>query len=130
MKPEGTQGRFPLAYGAHFIPVAAAMAEDYSEIDGLLACGAVGEAEKGLFKAGTDPETCDGHGRKPLDHAISAVNAAFIEAALDAGADPAGSGDAVEDARGTARYFCPVFGETRAYRRLMLAASRLRLHED
>ena len=148
---EGMHGRFRLGYGAQFIHVVAAMAEDRAEIDDLVAGGAdpdardaggcaplhyaawnnsAVEAAKALFEAGADPEACDGNGRKPLDYAISAVNAAFIEAALDAGADPAGSGEAVEDARGTARYSCPGFAETRAYRRLMLAGSRLRLHED
>ena len=148
---EGMHGRFRLGYGAQLLHVAAAMAEDKVEIDDLVACGAdpnardaggctplhyaawnnpAAEAAKALFEAEADPEACDGHGRKPLDYAISAVNAAFIEAALDAGADPAGSGEAVDDARDTARYSCAAFGETRAYRRLMRAGSRLRLHED
>lgn len=48
----------------------------------------VGVVARALFEAGADPEACDGHGRKPLDCAISAANTAFIEAALDAGADP------------------------------------------
>ncbi len=148
---DGMHGRFRLGYGAQDIHVAAAMAEDRAEIDDLLACGAdpnakdaggctplhyaawnnpVGEMAAVLFEAGADPEACDGNGRKPLDYAISAANDAFIEAALDAGADPAGSGEAVEDARDTARYGCPAFGETRAYRRLMRAGARLRLLED
>ena len=143
----GMHGRFRLGYGAQFTHAAAAMAEDRAEIDHLLARGAnpnardaggctplhyaawnnpAAEAVKALLDAGADPEACDGYGQKPLDYAISAVNAAFIEAALDAGADPAGSGEAVEDARDTARYSCPAFGKTRAYRRLMRAGSRLR----
>ncbi len=146
----GMHGRFRLGYGAQYIHVAAAMAEDRAEIDDLVAWGAdpnakdaggctplryaawnnpVEEVAAALFEAGADLEARDGHGRKPLDYAISAVNDAFIEAALDAGADPAGGGEAVEDARDTARYSCPAFGETRAYRRLMLAGARLRLHE-
>lgn len=148
---EGMHGRFRLSCGAQFIHVVAAMAEERADIDSLVAVGAdpnardaggctplyyaarnnpVREMAAALFEAGADSEGCDGHGRKPLDYAISAVNAAFIEAALDAGADPAGSGEAVEDARGTARYSCPAFAETRAYRRLMRAGSRLRLQED
>ena len=148
---DGMHGRFRLGYGAQLIHVAAAIAEERAEIDDLVAQGAdpdardaggctplhyaawnnpAAEAVKALFEAGADPEACDGHGRKPLDYAISAANAAFIEAALDAGADPAGSGEAVEDARGTAHYGCPTFGKTRAYRRLMRAGSRLRIHED
>ncbi len=148
---DGMHGRFRLGYGAQYIHVAAAITEERAAVDRLVACGAdpnardaggctplhyaawnnpVGEMAAALCEAGADPEACDGHGRKPLDYAISAANAAFIEAALDAGADPAGSGEAVEDARGTARYSCPAFGETRAYRRLMRAGSRLHLHED
>lgn len=148
---DGMHGRFRLGYGAQFIHVAAAMAEDRAEIDELVASGAdpnardaggcaplhyaadsnpVGEVARALFEAGADPEARDGYGRKPLDYAISSANAAFIEAALDAGADPAGGGDAIEDARDTARYGSPPFRETAAYRRLMQAASRLRLHED
>ena len=148
---DGMHGRFRLGYGAQFIHVAAAMAEDRTEIDLLVADGAdpnardaggcaplhyaaynnpVGEIAAALFEAGADPETCDGHGRKPLDYAIGATNDAFIEAALDAGADPAGSGEAFDEARDTARYSCPAFGKTRAYKRLLLAGSRLRLHQD
>ena len=121
----GMHGRFRLGYGAQFIHVAAAMAEDRAEIDGLLACGGdpdardaggctpphyaawnnpVGEVAAALFEAGADVEACDGHGRKPRDYAISADNETFIEAALNAGADPAGGGEAVEDARDTARF--------------------------
>ena len=137
---------FRLGYGAQFIHVAAAMAENRTKIDDLLASCA-------------DPNARDAGGYTPLhyvawnnpagevatamagsrsNYSISAVNAAFIEAALDAGADPAGSGEAVETARGTARYSCPSFGKTRVYRRLMWAGSRLRsrnkpgvgFHED
>ena len=117
-------GRFQLGYGAQFIHVAAAMAEDRSEIDDLVAGGAdpnardaggcaplhyaadsnpVGDVARALFESGADPEACD---------------------------DPAGGGDAVENARDQARYACPAFRETHAYRRLMRAASRLRLHDD
>ena len=148
----GMHGRFRLGYGAQFIHVAAAMAEDRAEIDDPVARGAdpnardtggctplhyaadnntVGEVARALFEAGADPEICEGYGRKPLDYAVSSANAAFIEAALDAGADPAGSGDAIDEARDMARYACPAFGKTRAYRRLMLAAwSRPRDRED
>ena len=112
-------GRFRLGYGAQFIHLAAAMAEDRTEIDELVACGAdpnardaggctplhyaadnnpVDEMAAALFEAGADPEACEGYGRKPLDYAINSANAAFIEAALDAGADPAGGG-AFEEAR-------------------------------
>ncbi len=139
----GMHGRFRLGYGAQFIHVAAAMAEDRAGIDELVAGGAdpnardaggctplhyaadsnpVGEVARALFEAGADPEACEGYGQKPLDYAISSANDAFIEAALDAGADPAGSGDAIDEARDMARYGCPAFRETRAYRRLMLAA--------
>ena len=91
----------------------------------------VGDVARALFEAGADPEACEGYGQKPLDYAISSVNAAFIEAALDAGADPAGSGDAIEEARDMARYSCPAFAETRAYRRLLLASwQRPRHRED
>lgn len=139
----GMHGRFRPGYGAQFLHVAAAMAEDRAEIDELVAGGAdpnardaggctplhyaadnnpVGAVAVALFEAGADPEICEGYGRKPLDYAISSANDAFIDAALDAGADPAGSGDAIDEARDTARYGCPAFRETRAYRRLMLAA--------
>ena len=147
----GMHGRFRLGYGAQFIHVAAAMAEGRAEIDRLVADGAdpnardaggcaplhyaawnnpVGEVAAALFEAGADPEACDGHGSKPLDYAITAVNETFIETALDAGADPAGGGDAVEEARDMARYGCPAFGETEAYRRLLRAGARLRSVED
>ncbi len=148
----GMHGQFRLGYGAQFIHVAAAMAEGRSEIDHLVARGAdpnahdaggctplhyaadsnpVGEVARALFEAGADPEACEGHGQKPLDYAISSANAAFIEAALDAGADPAGSGDAIEEARDIARYSCPAFRRTHAYRRLMLASwQRPRHHEE
>ncbi|MCY4318119.1 MAG: ankyrin repeat domain-containing protein, partial [Alphaproteobacteria bacterium] len=145
---DGMHGQFRLGYGAQSIHSAAAMAGDRTEIDDLVAGGAnpdcrdaggctplhyaawnnpVGEVAAALFEAGADPEACDGHGRKPLDYAISAANDAFIEAALDAGADPAGGGEAVEDAHDQARYGCPAFRKIRAYRRLMRAGSRLRL---
>ena len=105
----GMHGRFRLGYGAQDMHVAAAMAEDRAEIDELVAGGAdpdardaggcaplhyaadnnsVGEVARALFDAGADPEAREGYGRKPLDYAISSSNAAFIEAALDAGADP------------------------------------------
>ena len=140
---DGMHGRFRLGYGAQFIHVAAAMAEDRSEIDDLVAGGAdpnardaggcaplhygawnnpVGEVAAALFEAGADSEACDGHGRKPLDYAISAANDTFIEAALDAGADPAGSGDAIEEAQDEA-CSCPAFARSPAYRRLMLAST-------
>ena len=142
---EGMNGQFRLGYGAQFIHVAAAMAEDRAEIDHLVACAAdpnacdaggctplhyaawnnpVGEVAAALFEAGADPEVCEGYGQKPLDYAINSVNAAFIDAALDAGADPAGSGDACEMAQNRARSSCPDFGRTGAYKRLMLAAGR------
>lgn len=147
----GMHGRFRLGYGAQEMHVAAAMAEERAEIDGLAARGhdpnvrdargcaplhyaawsnPVGEVAQALFEAGADPEACDGYGSKPLDYAIGTANDAFIEAALDAGADPAGGGDAIEEARIQARYGCPSFGETRAYRRLMQAGSRLRPLDD
>ncbi len=143
----GMHGRFRLGYGAQFLHVAAAMAEEPEEIDRLVAEGAdpgardagsctplhyaawnnpVGEVAAALFAAGADPEACDGRGRKPLDYAVSAANDAFIEAALDAGADPAGSGEAIEGARDEARYGDSAFGKTRAYRRLLQAGSGLR----
>lgn len=147
----GMHGRFRLGYGAQFIHVAAAMAGDRAEIDRLVACGAdpnardaggctplhyaadsnpVGEVATALLEVGADPEACEGYGRKPLDYAVSSANDAFVDAALDAGANPAGSGDAVEEARDMVRYGCPAFGKTRAYRRLMLAAwSRPRKHQ-
>ena len=54
------------------------------------------------------------------------VNAALIEAALDAGADPAGNGEAFGDAQAKAKFSCPAFAETRAYKRLLLASGRWR----
>ena len=48
-----------------------------------------------------------GYGQKPLDYAINSVNAAFIDAALDAGADPAGSGDACRDAQAKVQLLLP-----------------------
>ena len=134
-------GRFRLGYGAQFIHLAAAMAEDRTEIDELVACGAdpnardaggctplhyaadnnpVDEMVAALFEAGADPEGCEGYERKPLDYAINSANAAFIEAAPDAGADPAGGG-AFEEARDMARYSCSPFRKTRTYRRLSTA---------
>ena len=83
-----------------------------------------------LFEAGADPEACDGYGQKPLDYAVSADNAAFIEAALDAGADPAGSGDARDAARRKARVSSPDSGAARAWGRLLRAGSGLRTVED
>ena len=109
---------FGWATGPSSIHVAAATAEDRAEIDRLVARGAdpdardaggcaplhyaawnnpVGEVAAALFEAGADPEACDGYGRKPLNYAVNAVNDAFIEAALDAGADPAGNGEAFRD---------------------------------
>ena len=141
----GMHGRFRLGYGAQFLHVAAAMAEDRAEIDCLVADGAdpdvrdaggctplhyaawnnpVGEVAAALFEAGADPEACDGYGEKPLNYAITATNAAFIEAALDAGSDPAGNGEAFRDAEAKVRLTCPAFGETRAYRRLLRARLR------
>ena len=157
---DGMHGRFRLGYGAQHIHVAAAMAEDRAVIDDMIAHGAdpdardaggcaplhyaassnpVGEVSAALFEAGADPEACDGNGSKPLDYAITAANTAFIDAALDAGADPAGSGDAFEDARDMARRsrdapgWTPeaAFAESRACRRLMEAArKRFRLVDD
>ena len=107
---DGMHGRFRLGYGAQFLHVAAAIAEDRAEINRLVADCAdpnardvggctplhhaaynnpVGEVAAALFEAGADPEACDGHGSKPLNYAVNTVNAAFIEAALDAGADDA-----------------------------------------
>ena len=148
---DGMHGRFRLGYGAQFLHVAAAMAEDRAEIDRLVAGGAdpnardaggcaplhyaadsnpVAEVARALFEAGADPEACDGYGQKPLDYAVSSANDAFIEAALDAGADPAGGGDAIDEARDMARCGCPAFGETEAFRRLLRAGARLRSVED
>ena len=140
---DGMHGRFRLGYGAQFIHVAAAMADDRAEIDHLVAYGAdlnardaggctplhyaaynnpAGEVARALFEAGADPEACDGYGQKPLNYAVNAVNAAFIEAALDAGADPAGNGEAFRDAQAKAQLSCLAFAETRAYNRLLLAS--------
>ena len=119
---EGMHGRFRLGYGAQYLHVAAAIAEHRAQIDRLVAEGADANARD----AGADPEACDGHGQKPLDYAIDAVNAAFIDVALDAGADPAGSGDAFGEAQEAAWFSCPAFARTRAYKRLMLAGARPR----
>ena len=99
----------------------------------------VGEVARALFEAGADPEACDGYDQKPLDYAISSANDAFIEAALDAGADPRPAA-AMPSTRRETRRATPVLpsGKTRAYRRLMTAGSRLRprnkpgagFHED
>ena len=71
--------------------------------------------------------------------ACTAANDAFVDAALAASADPAGSGDAFEDARDIARWSREAAGwapeaalaESRACRRLMQAArKRFRLVED
>ncbi len=142
---DGMHGLFRLGYGAQFIHVAAAMAENRAEIDDLVARGAdpdardaggctplhyaaynnpVGEVAAALFEAGADPEACDGYGQKPLNYAVNAANAAFIEAALDAGADPAGNGEAVSDAEAKAQFSCPAFAETRAYKRLLRASGQ------
>ena len=142
---DGMHGRFRLGYGAQFIHAAAAMAGDRTEIDRLVTRGVdlsakdasgctplhytadsnpLGEVAKALFEAGADPEACEGYGQKPLEYAIGSANAAFIEVALDAGADPTGSGDAIDEARDMARYACPAFRKTRACRRPMLAAWR------
>ncbi len=144
---DGMHGRFRLGYGAQDIHVAAAMAEDRVEIDRLVAQGAVpgardaggctplhyaaynnpvGEVAAALFEAGADPEACDGYGEKPLNYAVNAVNAAFIEAALDAGADPAGNGEVFSDAQAKVEFSCPSFAETRAYKRLLLASDQRR----
>ena len=142
---DGMHGRFRLGYGAQFIHVAAAMAEERAEIDHLVAGGAnpnardaggctplhyaaynnpVGEVAVALFESGADPEVCDGYGEKSLNYAVNAVNAAFIEAALDAGADPAGNGEAVSDAQAKAQFSCPAFARTQAYKRLLLASGQ------
>ena len=142
---DGMHGRFQLGYGAQFVHVAAAMAEDRGKIDHLVAYGAdpnardaggctplhyaaynnpVGEVAAALFEAGADPEACDGYGQKPLNYAVNAINAAFIEAALDAGADPAGNGEAFRDAQAKVQLSCPAFAETRAYKRLLLASGQ------
>ena len=142
---DGMHGRFRLGYGAQFLHVAASIAEDRAEIDRLVADGAdpnacdaggctplhyaaynnpVGEVAAALFEAGADPEACDGHGSKPLNYAVNTVNAAFIEAALDAGADPDGNGEAFRDAQAKVEFSCPAFGETRAWRRLLRARLR------
>lgn len=102
---DGIHGRFRLGYGAQFIHVAAAMAEDRTEIDDLVACGA-------------DPNARDAGGCTPSHYA------AFIEAALDAGADPAGNGEAFRDAQAKAQFSRPAFAATRAYKRLLLAFGR------
>ena len=141
----GMHGRFRPGYGAQFLHVAAAMAEERDEIDCLVVGGAdpnardaggctplhyaawnnpVAEVAAALFEAGADPEARDGYGEKPFNYAVNAVNAAFIEAALDAGADPAGNGEAFRDAEAKVRLTCPAFGETRAYRRLLRARIR------
>ena len=142
---DGMHGRFRLGYGAQFIHVAAALAEDRREIDHLVAGGAapnardaggctplhyaawnnpVGEVAAALVEAGADPEACDGYGEKPINYAVNAVNAAFIEAALDAGADPAGNGATFRDAEAKVRLTCPTSAETPAYRRLLRARLR------
>ncbi len=150
---DGMNGRFRLGYGAQDIHVAAAIAEDRTEVDALVASGAdpnardaggctplhyaaynnpVGEVAAALFEAGADPEACDGYGEKPLNYAVNAVNAAFIEAALDAGADPAGNGEVFRDAEAKVRLTCLPFAETRAYKRLLRARLRSvsRLRDD
>ena len=119
------RGQVRLGYGAQFIHVAAAMAEDRAEIDRLVAQGADPDA---LDAGGCTPlhyaAWNNGYGEKPLNYAVNAVNAAFIEAALDAGADPAGNGEAFRDAEAKVRLTCPAFAETRAYRRLLRARFR------
>ena len=117
---DGMHGQFWLGYGAQSLHVAAATAEDGAEIERLVARGAdpdardaggctplyytvwnnyVAEVAAALFATGADREACNGYGQKPLDYAVNAINAALIDAALDAGADPAGSGDAPDRAQ-------------------------------
>ena len=77
-----------------------------------------------LFEPGADEEVSDGHEEKPFNYAINMCNAAFFEAALDAGANPAGKGEAFRDAQARAQISGPAFAETRAYKPLLPASGQ------
>ena len=76
-----------------------------------------------LFEAGANPEVCGGCSKKPLNYA---VNAAFMETALDAVAYPAVNGwRAFPDAEATVQLSYPAFAEICTCKRLVLASGQL-----
>ena len=75
----------------------------------------------GIFK---EPASGTRSNRLARNRVLELAQARMIDAALDAGADPAGSGDAPDAARNRARSSCPGFGRTRAYKRQLLAAGQ------